>query len=98
MSKERIGQAGALLISAGLAYAGMNDMIPCQPVTERKNDLLYEKEYKQCTKRFLQLCEQNNVVTTNQQLEKFRTFGGRAQPDPYVKAFDQMVKQEQVKE
>ena len=45
--------------------------------------------------RFLQLCEQNQIVTTNQQLEKMRTFGGDAQPDPYVQAFEKFVKYKQ---
>lgn len=65
MSKEKLGQAGALLISAGLAYAGINDFIPHQGVTDIKDHPQYEEESRQCATRFLQLCEQNKVVTTN---------------------------------
>lgn len=36
MSKEKLGQMGALLASAGLAYAGLNDMIPHSRVIKLK--------------------------------------------------------------
>ena len=99
MSKEKLGQAGALLISVGLAYAGINDVIPYQRVVKDEQNELYEQKYKESTMHFLQLCEKNDVVTTNQKLEKFKTFGGEAQPDPYIQAFDQIIrtKSEQMK-
>jgi len=36
-----------------------------------------KEDYRDEVRHFLELCAKNKVVTTYQQLEKFRTFGGQ---------------------
>ena len=73
---KRVSQAGASVTTVAAALGYLVDDFrtpwPRQP-----------RVPQQTVTNFLLLCEKNQVVTTQQQLEKFATYGGSSVPDPY---------------